>query len=270
MTHSYEEIRKRCLKPDEQSKPLYARHVTHFFSTQLIFFLQNARLTPNLITLASLLIAFFSLPFFAAMTPVGVLIGALMIEVYYILDAMDGQWARLKDQKSLTGAFFDYLINYAFHAPLLFAISWGVFQDTGNALFLILGFVAGFGCLWVVLIWNLRASVLLPRILAVKSGRAEKPAVSILDAGPVQTSLPKEIFSWLHKLLIFPWFMHVLSIVSILCFIFDGLFGRESFTSAAFGFFLIYYGITGPLVSIILTTQWVLSRRLDRAPELQP
>ena len=130
MKYSYQEVRKLCLKPDEAIKPVYARYVTHALSTFLIWIFQNVSLTPNVITLASLVTAFLAIPFFMAMFPVSVFFGALLIELYYVLDAVDGQWARFKNMKSLTGAFFDAIINYAIQPPLLFAIAWGVFSYT--------------------------------------------------------------------------------------------------------------------------------------------
>lgn len=260
MTLSYPEIRKLALKPDESTKPLYPRTVTHALSTRLIWLLQKAPFTPNQITLASLITAFLAIPFFLQMSGVPVLIGAALIETYYVLDAMDGQWARLKNQKSLTGAFFDYLINYAVQPPLLFAIGWGVYSKTENPFFLVLGFTSAFSTLWVSLIWNLRASILLS-VLSVHPS-----AGGHADPLPSPRSIPRMLFGWFHKSMVFPWFMTVLTLTSLSAFLAEKIFaGSDGRAPLHFGFFLYGYGIIGPCVAVALTGYWILTRKLDHA-----
>ena len=257
MKLSYPEVRRLCLKPDEARKPLYPRVITHAVSTRLIWVLQDAPLTANQITFLSMLTAFAALPFFAGLSSRSALIGALVIELYYVFDAMDGQWARLKRQGSITGAFFDYLINYAFHPPLLFAIGWGVYKTNGDPLYLVLGASAGFACLWVLLIWNVRAAILLPHVLARKGAAFAKPA----EERSERLSSAKWLFSWLHKLLVFPWFMHVLSAASVLSF-------ATGLATDIFSYFLLYYGLVGPAVAVILTAQWIFTKRLDKSAQI--
>lgn len=257
---SYSDIRKRCLKADEADKPIYARLVTHTFSTLLVWLFQGLSVSPNVISCVALLVGFSAIPFFLQMTPVSVLIGALIIELYYILDAIDGQWARLKDKKSLTGAFLDYLSNYAIHLPILFAIGVGLFKQTDELVWIYLGFSGGFSALWVILIWNLRASVLLEHLKHLKKAPAASKYGRI-QRTTVRASLPKALFGWLHQSLIFPWFMHVLTIVALLACFSENIF---FFVSK----FLLFYGIGGPLIAIVLTAHWILSRRLDNAPEI--
>ena len=266
MRLSYQEIRTRCLKPDEASKPLYARLVTHAISTRLIWLLQGLPLSPNQLTLVSLLLAFASLPFFGAMTPMSVLLGTLLIELYYVFDAVDGQWARLTGKKSLSGAFFDYLVNYAMQPPLLFAIGWGVFNRTSDPWYLLLGFLAGFSTLWVILIWNLRASVLLSYLAHNKKIPAKQETVSENPARP-RASFLRGCFGWTHKLMVFPWFMYVLTASSILCFLVKAL-GGDDLTLPVFRLFLTVYGVGGPAIAFVLTAHWILAKKIDHSPEL--
>ncbi len=77
MSLSYEEVRKLCLKPNEASKPLYARVVTHALSTRIVHLLQDTPgVTANRLTIASLAAALAAVPFFCLMTPLSVLAGA--------------------------------------------------------------------------------------------------------------------------------------------------------------------------------------------------
>ena len=266
MALSYQEIRARCLKPDEASKPIYARFVTHALSTRFIWLVQGAPFSPNQLTLVSLVLAFAALPFFATLSPSSVLIGAVLTELYYVFDAVDGQWARLTGKKSLTGAFFDYLINYAMQPPLLFAIGWGVYHRTGEPAQLLLGFMAGFSTLWVILIWNLRASVLLSHLAHVKKAPA-KLGSSPENGTKSHVSPLRAIFSWAHKLMVFPWFMYVLTASSVLCFAADRFAARD-LTLPVFGSLLTVYGLGGTAIAFLLAAYWILAKKIDAAPEL--
>lgn len=262
MKHSYPEIRKLCLKPDEAIKPIYARYVTHTFSTLLIWLIQNLSISPNMITFMSLAVALTAILFFIDMTPVSVLIGALLIEIYYILDAVDGQWARLKNTKSLTGAFFDYLVNYAIQPPLLFAISWGIFLQTKIIWFVLFGFIAAFSTLWVILMWDLRASILLAR----RSAPEQEPFKMTPQEKPEDqnaTSIFRRAFGWLHKATVFPWLMNVLTLTSIASLTCSWIFNSQQIVTIFFAILILFYGIFGPVVAVALTARWILTRTLD-------
>ncbi|MBI4043118.1 MAG: CDP-alcohol phosphatidyltransferase family protein [Deltaproteobacteria bacterium] len=263
---SYKEIRHCCLKPDEAVKPLYARYVTHTFSTLLVWLLQPISLAPNWISLASLLTAFSSLFFFAKLTALSALTGAILVELYYILDAVDGQWARFKKMKSLSGAFFDYLINYALQPPLFFAIGWGLYRQTASAFYLLLGFIAAFSSLWVLLIWDIRASILLAHLRNKGfSNQTGEPASFLTARKP---KLSREIFTVLHKSLVFPWLMNVLTIVSFLSFFLAHFIETPLAHLLGFRIFLYYYSLAGPCVALSITVYWIWKRKIDHAPEL--
>ncbi|MCG3175914.1 MAG: hypothetical protein MOGMAGMI_00851 [Candidatus Omnitrophica bacterium] len=252
------ELRRICLKADEADKPVYARYVTHTLSIGLIWLFQDLRISANLITALSLALAFAAIPFFAQLTPVSVLIGALLVEAYYVLDAVDGQWARLKKQRSLTGAFFDVVINYVIQPPIFFAIAWGVHSRSGDPVHLLLGFTAAFGSLWILLIWSVRSTMVLTH-----GGSLKRPETASA-VRPHRPSLARESFGWLHKLLVFPWFMYVLTLTSIAVFAAPA-FGLGDVSSPVFEVFLSYYGVMAPAVSFILTAYWILTRQLERS-----
>ncbi len=266
MRNSYQEIRRLCLKPDEAEKPWYARHVTHTLSTRLIWLLQEVPLSPNGLSLFSLLVAFSAIPFLADLSSRSMLIGALLIEGYYVLDAVDGQWARLKNQKSLTGAFFDYLINLVIQPPILFAIGYGVFRASKEPLFLWLGFAAAFSTQWLILVWNVRAAVLLGHLTA-KNLAPIKPLLSNSSKEKVASPL-HFVFGWLHKSMVFPWFMVILSISALVSFIAESVFGKTNASEAIFSIFLLYYGLGAPLVALLSTARWIWLGLIDRAPEI--
>ncbi len=267
MKLSYKQVRSRCLKKDEAIKPWYPRVITHTFSTCIVWaFQKKIQIKPNTFSLISIFLVFLSLPFFLIMEPWSVFAGAILIELYYIFDAVDGQWARFTNQKSLTGAFLDYLANYFLQPLLFFFIGCGIFFKTESATFLILSYFAGFSSLWVILIWNLRASVLLGYVRSNFSKLKEEDIVSqevkIREQGKLRKSFPKYIFSCLHNLLIFPWLMNVVTFISFSVYS-SSLFLKSQIIVPVFEGFVFWYSLTGTAVAILLTVHWIHSRKLD-------
>ena len=267
MKSSYAEVRRACLKPDENEKPWYPRHITHAISTRLVWLLQDLPLTPNILTTASLLAALAALPYFARFSPGSLLTGALFVELYYVLDAVDGQWARFKNQRSLTGAFFDVLINYAIQPPILFALAWGVYLASGDAEFLLLGFLAAFSTLWLLLIWNIRAAVLLAHLGSLNRAPA-KPVKGAQKTSASKTSPIKWLFGWFHKSMVFPWFMYVLTVTSLVSFAGAAWFAMPELPLNAFKAFLLYYSFGGLFIAFALTVSWIAGRKIESSPEL--
>lgn len=265
---SYPEVRQRCLKLDENSKPFYCRYVTHTFSTLFCWAFQRLPFSPNQLTFLSLVFAIISLPFFLCLSrPFYPLIGAFFLELYYVFDAIDGQWARLKAQKSLTGAFFDYLINYAIQPPLLFAIAWGVHDSTQNPLDLALGFVAAFSTLWLIVVWNLRQSVLYGDILNKKVIPKSDGESNAFASGSLNSSansvlfVIKQLYSIVYRTLVFPWMMNIITLLSLSTWLAFVIFGHD-ISWIAFRFFIYYCAIGGLVYSILITAKWIIYKEI--------
>src|SRR5215475_6317151 len=70
----------------------------------------DSRVTPNQITLASLLVGLFSAALFVLLPGrPGLVVAALVFEVSYVLDCADGMLARLRHKQSTAGHLFDFL-----------------------------------------------------------------------------------------------------------------------------------------------------------------
>jgi len=88
-------------------------------STYLTYIIaNNTRLTPNQITLISLILAFISGLFFYFNY---YLLGAIIFQLSYIFDIVDGALARVTNKTSRIGAFFDVFTDW-FKAPILIII----------------------------------------------------------------------------------------------------------------------------------------------------
>ncbi len=71
--------------------------------------------------------------------------GATLFTLCYILDNCDGEVARFKNQTSRFGDKFDTFVDWVVHAGFFAALGAGVAKESGNDLWLWLGFIAAAG-----------------------------------------------------------------------------------------------------------------------------
>ncbi|MFD5631222.1 CDP-alcohol phosphatidyltransferase family protein [Streptomyces sp. NPDC127072] len=94
---------------------LYMREI----SLRVDPFLVNARITPNQLTY--LMVVAGVLAGAALLVPglTGALLGAILIQLYLLLDCVDGEIARWRKQTSITGVYLDRVGHYLSEAALL-------------------------------------------------------------------------------------------------------------------------------------------------------
>ena len=103
-------------------------------------FLIKTPITPNIITLSTLILA---IPTFFLLTKgryPWVLFGGLLIQFLSILDGCDGEIARLKFIKTKWGAFFDTVIDRYVDIMIIFGMIYGYWLTTHNETIWIMGF----------------------------------------------------------------------------------------------------------------------------------
>ena len=111
-----------------------AKYITYFL-------VNRTEITPNQVTTISFLLAIFSgIAFYFQYF----IIGAILYQLSYILDIVDGSIARSKNLSSKIGAFYDVFTDWL-KAPILFII---LFLVTDNYyLLVVLYFLLFLGCL---------------------------------------------------------------------------------------------------------------------------
>ncbi|HEX2660980.1 MAG TPA: CDP-alcohol phosphatidyltransferase family protein, partial [Polyangia bacterium] len=103
------DVYRRTRKPKDL---LWNRFVARPLAAVVLVPLQGTRVTPNQVTLGTLLV------FAAAMAVLVVdtrwaalLLGVALLEFAYVLDCVDGQLARLRSMSSPIGAHLDFLMD---------------------------------------------------------------------------------------------------------------------------------------------------------------
>ena len=123
------------------------RLVGRFFSRQLTRLFLQTPITPNQITLLSLILGLISAMYFFRGTYESGITGAGLLLLSAWIDCTDGEIARLKFMESETGGKLDILCDNLVHFAVFFTIGMGLYRTTGQDIFKLLGILAVFGSL---------------------------------------------------------------------------------------------------------------------------
>jgi phosphatidylglycerophosphate synthase len=133
------EVYRRTRKPKDI---LWNRFVARPLAAVLLVPLRATRITPNQITLATLVV-FAAGAVVLALCPGwrALIVAAAVIELSYVLDCVDGQLARLKGMSSPVGAHLDFLMDELKAFLLIAAVGIRLWLVDSQARWLIEGLV---------------------------------------------------------------------------------------------------------------------------------
>lgn len=124
-----------------------ARHVERPMSIALSRHLAGTAITPNQMTILSVLVGLVGAPFFLVSAPFWQTAGALLFLAHSILDGCDGELARLKFQESRWGGVLDFWGDNVVHATIFACMAVGWSLAAGAVWPLVLGVAATGGTL---------------------------------------------------------------------------------------------------------------------------
>jgi phosphatidylglycerophosphate synthase len=151
-----------------------ARHFDRPISLAVSRRLAATSITPNQMTLISVVIGLIGAPFFLSAQPLWQTVGALLFLAHSVLDGCDGELARLKFKESRWGGVLDFWGDNVVHSAIFACIGIGWSWSSGSGWPLVLGIAAVFGTLG-------SASLVYWRTMRPKKG-----------IGPLYTSVAKE------------------------------------------------------------------------------
>ncbi len=130
---------------------LYMREISLRWTRHLV----NTRITPNQLTHLMVVAGVAAGAVLLVPGPVGAIVAALLIQLYLLLDCVDGEVARWRKQTSITGVYLDRVGHYLAEAALL--VGFGlraadVFRVEGasvNWMWAFLGTVAALGAILI-------------------------------------------------------------------------------------------------------------------------
>ena len=117
-------------------------YVARPIAAVLVAGLRASRVTPNQITLASLIVALSSVPMMIWLSGYWGLVAAVLVfELSYVLDCADGMLARLRSVQSTEGHLLDFLMDEIKAFAVLAAVALRLHLESGSVTPLILGLV---------------------------------------------------------------------------------------------------------------------------------
>ena len=162
-----------------------ARHVERPISLQISRVLAPTAITPNEMSVISILVGLFAGPFFLSSRPSLQTAGALLFLAHSILDGCDGELARLKFQQSRLGGVLDFWGDNLVHVVIFACMAVGWSRAASAPWPLLLGAGAVIGTLGSagVVYWRLmREKDGDGSLFTSVSAEPERPLARVLDA----------------------------------------------------------------------------------------
>ncbi len=139
---SIRELRRICQDQVTRGGSWYARNFARRISIYFTKLLLYTPITANQTTFLSVLVGIVAGLLFISGDSWHVLGGAVVLQLWYIFDHVDGEIARYRKQTSLTGKYFDYMSHFIVHPYIFASITFGVYNQFHNITVFIFGFCA--------------------------------------------------------------------------------------------------------------------------------
>ena len=134
---AYKEMKKRQLEDLRNNVCNY--HVYKEFSTPFTYAFVKLGISPNAITLSSILLVLAGFYFLSLGTYFGFIIGLLFFALFKIFDMSDGEVVRIQNSHSIEGAYYDRISHYVFGISLAMGLGMGLYRLYGQELYILLG-----------------------------------------------------------------------------------------------------------------------------------
>lgn len=204
---SIAQLREKIQAPRRSVDTWYGRHVMRFFSIYLTRFFIRWNWTPNQVTLLSLAMGLAGVYFLACGHWA---VGLLGLNLWYLFDHVDGEIARYTGKSSLSGYFFDTVVNF-FVQPLTFlALGLGLREP----IWIMFGFVAMFGCMMLSLIPMCQDCILLQEYR--KRGSVPANVMCESSSASGQPGFLRRLFAFVHYMTTYPVFLLTVSVACLL------------------------------------------------------
>ena len=245
---SLRELREKLQAPRRPYDTLYGRVVMRFFSIYLTALFARLGLRPVFATTLSLAAGLFGVWRAFHFDWLG---GLLLLNLWYLLDHVDGELARHYRAASASGLFYDTILN-AIVPPLAFAaLGSSLGAASGESGWLYVGFAAAYASVMLLVIPYCEATVILqsggPRAGAPPPVRAASP-----DAA-------RRIFSALHTISTFPVFLPIATAAALWA-----VFFAPTKLVRAMQTLLFFYAGLASFIWIVVLAHAVVTRKVDK------
>ncbi len=264
---SIAELRKICQTTAKKDKSnVYMRYVCRFLSIYGTRLVLPTKITANQVSAAMIAAGFISCLFFLFASPGLFALGAFLLQIWYLIDCMDGEVARYrhfevtglvvidKRESSLTGLYYDMINHYIVNFMVPATIGFGLFQARGHASWILLGLLGALAQVLMLAMHDAKCRAILAHLK--KYSRVEplvenSKAEANKDRGPAHIA-----FMAVHYLMTYPSVMNLVGAAAILNFVFPEIEWRVPL--------LIFLSIGTSLVSGTLIARILKNQLVDK------
>lgn len=260
MVESLAELKKLCQKPDYKTKGnWYVRTILRDAALPATQLLLRTSVTANQVTLISLAVSAIAMVFLAVPGTGAFLAGAVLLQLWYYLDHVDGQIARYRKTDCLTGRFLDFLTHHLVHPALFFALGFYAFHITGSEAFILWGFVSALAILSFNLVHDVKYKTFFEKIEGLRvttSVTLQKKGAEPSNVLKGTVPLVKRLYSLAHKSCEIHVMMNILTLA---------VFIQMMVSSWDLRYILfIFYGVLAPIVAVLKLAYILKHKQIDR------
>jgi phosphatidylglycerophosphate synthase len=193
------ELEQRCQKPEHRRIGNWmARRVTRPAALRITWIIAPYGVTAHATTLFAWCVGIAAAAQFAIGSPLAWLSAAICLQLWYLLDHVDGQLARLHGTSSLDGVQLDYLMHHTLNLLVPLGLGYGVARASQQEIWLGAGLTWGLAAFVLGLLHDTRYKAFVQRLkrvqgeLRVIGGGGAKPS-----AQPSIPTSPRRLVGWL-------------------------------------------------------------------------
>ncbi len=227
------ELRRICQTTAQKDRSnVYMRYVSRFFSIYLTRLILPFPVTPNQVSFAMIVTGVIATFFFLSPSPLMFLIGALLLQLWYIIDCMDGEVARYrqyqknqtvvtdKRQSGMAGKYYDVINHYMINLLVPAMIGIGLFERTGSKVYLIVGIFGALGQVLTLAMHDAGHRITIDKLMKYRTvqicGEISAGSEGQMPRIESKRSLPHQIFMILHYTMTYPTVMNLVMIAAFL------------------------------------------------------
>lgn len=248
---SIAQLRQKLQEPRRSVDTWYGRTVMRRLSIYLTWFFVQLEWTPNQVTLLSLVSALVSSLFFVFAK--NYFAGIVFLNLWYLLDHVDGEVARLTQKSSVTGFFFDTVINFIVQPITFFSLGFALQGKFPQMLYW--GIFGAFGYLMLMILPVCEDAVLLH--LWKQNPPGKTGTLPLENSSSSSKSFGRRIFAVWHKGVLYPNLLLTLTCLFLVAF-----FTRITFESILF-VLLIFYAFSSNLIWILQLIHIIAFQKMD-------
>ena len=195
------EFERRCQKPEHRRIGNWmARRISRPVALRITWVIATWGISANTATFAALASAVAAFLALAWGSVGGWLLAAALLQIYYLLDHVDGQLARFHGTASLDGVQLDYLMHHIVNLLVPIGVGAGIFARTSQPAWLFGGLAWGMSLLLLALEHDTRYKAFIKRLKRLKG---ELKVVGGGGGRPEPTSgmprQPRRLAAWLAR-----------------------------------------------------------------------